>query len=70
MKIGILIDELAPGSAPVIVGHAVRGLRKLGHDAVALIIVRKDYPRIYPGIFNHYLRGDVPIEYIIYSETK
>lgn len=65
MKIGFLADEIAPGSAPVIIGHAIRGLRKLGHDAQALVIIRKNYERLYPEIFNHYLRGDVPVQYIM-----
>lgn len=62
MKICFLADELAPGSAPVIIGHTIRGLRKLGHDAECVLIVRK--PITHPEIFNHYLRGDVPIKYI------
>lgn len=65
MRIGFLADELAPGSAPVIIGHTIRGLRKLGYDAQCLLIVRKPYPEMYPEIFRHYLRGDVPIQYIM-----
>ena len=65
MRIGFLADEIAPGSAPVIIGHAIRGLRKLGHDAQALVIIRKDYQKLFPEIFSHYLRGDVPIQYIM-----
>jgi glycosyltransferase involved in cell wall biosynthesis len=65
MKIAFLADELAPGSAPVIIGNTIRGLRKLGYDARCLLIVRKPYPELYPEIFSHYLRGDVPIEYIL-----
>ena len=65
MRLGFLFDELAPGSAPVIIGHTIRGLRKLGYDAQCLLIVRKPYQQIYPEIFDHYLRGDVPIQYIM-----
>lgn len=65
MKIGFLADELAPGSAPVIIGHTIRGLRRLGFDAECLLIVRKPYPELYPEVFNYYLRGDVPIKYVL-----
>lgn len=65
MRIGFLADELAPGSAPVIIGHTIRGLRKLGYDAECLLIIRKPYPELYPEVFDHYLRGDVPIRYVM-----
>ncbi|MDI6758805.1 MAG: glycosyltransferase family 4 protein [Candidatus Omnitrophota bacterium] len=65
MRIGFLADELAPGSAPVIIGHTIRGLRELGHEAECLLIVRKPYLKLYPEIFDYYLRGDVPIRYIL-----
>jgi len=39
LKIGILIDELAPGSAPKVVGQACKGLEKLGHSCEALVLV-------------------------------
>jgi glycosyltransferase involved in cell wall biosynthesis len=65
LKVAILLDELAPGSAPVILGHTIRGLRSLGYDAEALVIVNKPYSLIYPEVYNHYLRGDIAIHYIM-----
>jgi len=59
MKICFLADELAPGSAPVIIGHTIRGLRKLGYDAECLLIVKRPYQE---G-FDYYLRN-VEIKYI------
>jgi glycosyltransferase involved in cell wall biosynthesis len=38
MKIGIMIDYIAPGSAPKAIGQEVKGLKKLGHDVSSLVI--------------------------------
>lgn len=55
MRVGILIDRLAPGSAPKAIGQAVRGLRELGHDCEA-VVIRGGYTPTY----DFHLRG-VPI---------
>jgi glycosyltransferase involved in cell wall biosynthesis len=55
MKVGILIDQLAPGSAPKVVGQEVKGLKTLGYDCEA-IVLKKGYAKTY----NFHLYG-VPI---------
>jgi glycosyltransferase involved in cell wall biosynthesis len=64
MKIGILVDELAPGSAPKIIGQSVKNLQQLGHYSEALVIVDKGYAERFPGIYNYHLNG-VKIRYLM-----
>lgn len=52
MKIGVLIDELASGSAPKMVGQEVKGLKSLGHDAEA-VVMKKGFSSTY----NFHLSG-------------
>lgn len=63
MKIAILIDELAPGSAPKLIGQAIRGLNRLGHTCEALILVDNKLADRYPEIYNYHLKG-VKIRYL------
>jgi len=55
LRVGILIDELAFGSAPKVVGQEVKGLRSLGYHTEA-IVLKKGYSQTY----NFHLSG-VPI---------
>lgn len=63
MKVGILVDEIAPGSAPKLIGQPIKGLRQLGHEAEALILVKKSYQEKYREVYNHHLK-DIPIRYL------
>ncbi|RKY33482.1 MAG: hypothetical protein DRP68_02195 [Candidatus Omnitrophota bacterium] len=64
MKIGILVDEIAPGSAPKILGQTVQGLSSLGHSCEALVIVERDYYKEFSEIYNFHLKG-VKIRYLL-----
>ncbi len=63
MKIGILADEIAPGSAPKLIGQQVKALRRLGHECEAVVIIDKGYRRKFPDVYNFHLNG-VPIRYL------
>ena len=63
MKVGILIDELAPGSAPKLIGQSVRGLNKLGHASRGLVLVDNKKQQEFPGVYNYHLEG-AEIEYL------
>lgn len=63
MKIGILADEIAPGSAPKQIGWPIRGLAKLGVEAEALVIIEKDYWQKYKEQFDFHLNG-VKVRYL------
>ncbi len=67
LKIGILLDELAPGSAPKIIGQSAQRLRSLGYSCEALIIVDNGSREKFPEIYNFHL-GDICISYF-YSEV-
>ncbi len=63
MRIGILVDELAPGSAPKLVGWPIRKLAELGVDAEAIAIVEKDHWQKYKEVYDTHLAG-VKIRYL------
>lgn len=63
MKIGILIDELAPGSAPKLIGQSVKGLKKLGHICDGLVLVDNKKQKKFPEVYNYHLE-DVKIRYL------
>lgn len=46
MKIGVIIDQLASGSAPKVIGQEVRGLKRLGHEAESLVL-KGGYSSVY-----------------------
>ncbi len=58
-----MIDQLAPGSAPKLVGQEVRGLRGLGHSSDA-IVLKRGYDQTYryhlDGIFPRCLTDGFP----------
>lgn len=69
MKIGILIDELVPGSAPKAVGQTARGLEKLGYTCEALVLIDNGNQEKYPEIYSYHLEG-VKIRYIFGKRPK
>ncbi len=63
MKIGILIDYMAPGSAPKTISQGVKNLRALGHEAEALIIMQgmdSTYQFHYEGVPFRFLFDEFP----------
>lgn len=63
MKIGILVDELAPGSMPKLVGWPIRKLTEVGVEAEAIVIIEKDHWRRYKEHFDQHLSG-VKVRYL------
>ena len=66
MKIGILVDEIAPGSAPKLIGWPIRKLRELGVEAEALVVIEKDHWQRQKEHYDSHLHG-VPIRYLFPS---
>lgn len=62
MKIGILVDEIVPGSAPKLIGWPVRKLKELGIEAEALVIIEKDHWQKHKEHYDYHLK-DVKIRY-------
>ena len=62
MKIGLLYDEIAPGSAPKLIGHPIRELKKLGYEAEAIVIIEKDHG--HKAHYDSHLK-DVKINYLL-----
>ncbi len=63
MKVGLIIDELAPGSTPKLIGHPIRNLEKLGIDAEAIVIIEKDHWVKYKEHYDFHLKG-VKVRYL------
>ena len=63
MKIAILVDELAPGSAPKLIGWPIRKLKELGVEAQALVIIEKDYWQKHKAHYDYHLSG-VNVRYL------
>jgi glycosyltransferase involved in cell wall biosynthesis len=63
VKIGILIDELAPGSTPKLIGWPIRELAGIGVGAEALVIIEKDHWSRHKEHYDYHL-GGVPIRYL------
>lgn len=63
MKIGILVDEIAPGSAPKLIGFPIKELKKLGHDAEAIVLIEKDHWKKNQALYDSHLR-DIKVRYI------
>lgn len=64
MRIGILIDELAAGSAPKVIGQSVRGLEKLGHVCEAIVLIDNQRQKELKEVYNFHLSG-IKIKYIM-----
>lgn len=64
MKIGIMIDYIASGSAPKTIGQEVRGLKKLGHETSSIVIKGGGYSPSYKfhmnGIKSRVLLDEYP----------
>ncbi|MEM2141527.1 glycosyltransferase [Nitrososphaera sp.] len=52
MNIGVIIDEIASGSAPKIIGQEVRALQRLGHDTESLVLKGG-----YSPVYNFHMEG-------------
>jgi len=63
MRIAILVDEIAPGSAPKLIGWPIRELNKIGVIAEALVIIKKDYWKKYKEHYDYHLK-DVKVRYL------
>jgi len=69
LKIGILINELAPGSAPKVIGQTFKGLEKLGHKCAALVLIDNGLQERFPDVYKFHLSG-VKIRYIFGKRPK
>lgn len=69
MKVGILVDEIAPGSAPKLIGWPIRKLKEIGVEAEALIIVEKDHWKEHKTHYDYHLSG-VKVRYIFEKFPK
>lgn len=63
MKIGILIDELAPGSAPKLIGQSIRRLTKMGYMCEGLVLVNNKLQEEFSEIYNYHLK-DAKVRYL------
>ena len=63
IRIGIIVDEIAPGSAPKLIGWPVKELSKLGYSCQAIVIARNDSYTQHSEIYDFHLKG-VSIKYI------
>ncbi len=63
LKIAILADEMAPGSAPKLIGWPIRKLKELGIDSQALIIIEKDHWQKHKSHYDYHLK-DVKVRYL------
>lgn len=63
MKIAILIDELAPGSAPKVIGQTCKGLENLGHKCEALVLINNDQKQKVSETYEYHLKG-IKIRYL------
>lgn len=63
MKIGILVDEIVPGSAPKLIGWPIRRLTELGVEAEAIVIIEKDHWEKYKEHYDFHLEG-IKIRYL------
>ena len=63
MKVGILIDEIAPGSAPKLIGWPIRRLNQLGVEAEALVIIEKEHWKKNKEHYDSHLKG-VKVRYL------
>lgn len=63
MKIAILIDELAPGSTPKLLGWPIRKLVEQGVEAEALVIIEKDHWEKHREHYDYHM-GGIKIRYL------
>lgn len=57
MKAAILVDEIAPGSAPKLIGQPIKGLEKMGHRCEGLILVNNGLQKRFSDVYNYHLNG-------------
>ena len=63
LKIAILVDEIAPGSAPKLIGRPVRGLSQLGNSCEALVLVDNKIREKFSQVYDYHLK-DAKIRYL------
>lgn len=63
MKIAILYDELAPGSAPKVIGQTFKGLEALGHVCKVYVLIDNRQKEKFASVYDYHLSG-VKIKYI------
>lgn len=63
MKIALLIDELAPGSTPKLIGWPIRKLAEIGVEAEAIVIIEKDHWQRHKNHYDSHLAG-IKIRYL------
>jgi len=63
MKVAILGDEIAPGSAPKLMGWPARKLKELGIDCEIVMMIDKGYRNQYKELFDFHL-GDIKVRYL------
>lgn len=65
LKIGVVVDQLLAGGVQLVAIEQVKELRKLGHEAKLLILMRKKYPvdfsYLVKGIPHRYLSDSYPL---------
>ncbi len=57
MKVGLIIDELAPGSTPKLIGWPIKELAKIGVDAEAIVMIEKDHWQKHKEFYDFHLGG-------------
>ena len=57
MKIGIFISELAPGSAPKVIGQTYKGLEDLGHQCEAVVLIDSKQGEEVSRVYQQHLSG-------------
>jgi glycosyltransferase involved in cell wall biosynthesis len=63
MKVGLIIDELAPGSTPKLLGCPIPALRELGIEAEIIAIIDKGHRHRHRSHYDEYLQ-DVKVRYL------
>ncbi|MFC1521125.1 glycosyltransferase family 4 protein [Elusimicrobiota bacterium] len=63
LKLAFFFDELAPGSAPKLIGWPVRRLSEIGVDAEAVVIIEKDHWKKHKEHYDSHLAG-VKVRYL------
>jgi glycosyltransferase involved in cell wall biosynthesis len=69
MRVAILVDEMAPGSAPKLLGWPIRKLKELGVEAEAIVVIDRGYREKYPDLYQFHL-GDIRIRYLLPTFPK
>jgi len=63
MRVAILVDELAPGSAPKLIGQTIRELTKLGYYCETLVLVDNKLREKFSKLYDYHL-NNIKIRYM------